>query len=328
MMLLIQVLLCTVPLIVGSLLDRLLGDPLWLPHPVVGFGRWIAFWEKRLNRGRLRMMKGAVLTLTSIVLVFLSGCFICELPFRLGLSPLWSNTVYIIICSVLVFYSLAFRTLCKEVKAVFVASERGVGAARTQVSRIVGRDTSQLSVQECRTAALETLAENLSDGVIAPMFWYVLLGVPGMLAYKMINTLDSMIGYLTPRYREFGCWAARVDDIANFVPARITAFLLIAVCSNRHKMRLIRFVFKYAGCHLSPNSGWPEAALAGIANCQFGGTHTYFGEEVYKPFIGENHRQLSSGDVVSCISVCTRAVVAALAFAFVLRVTLLYCVFR
>lgn len=313
---------CTVPLAVGALLDVLFGDPLWLPHPVVGFGRWISFWERRLNKGKLRMMKGAVFAIISIMLVFLSSCIVCVVPFRIGLDLSWAYVAYIVISSVLVFYCLAYRTLCKEVRAVFTASERGVEDARKQLSRIVGRDTSTLSVQECRTAALETLAENLSDGVIAPMFWYVVAGVPGMLAYKMVNTLDSMIGYRTPRYKSFGCWAARIDDIANLIPARITAFVLIAVCSDKHKQRLFRFLFKYAGFHLSPNSGWPEAAMAGIADCRFGGTHTYFGETVYKPFIGDNPRQLSSGDVASCIAVCTRAVVVSLALSFVLRMVL------
>lgn len=327
MALLADALVCVLPLAVGALLDALLGDPLWLPHPVVGFGKWISFWERRLNRGKHRMAKGAVLALASVALVFLSACIVCVLPFRLGLDRLWSDFVYIAVCSVLVFYCLAFRTLCREVRTVFTASERGVGEARRQLSRIVGRDTSELSVQECRTAALETLAENLSDGVIAPLFWYVVAGAPGMLAYKMVNTLDSMIGYRTPRYRSFGCWAARIDDIANFIPARITALILVLVCSDRHKVRLLRFVLRYAGCHLSPNSGWPEAAMAGIADCRFGGTHTYFGEAVYKPFIGENPRQLSSGDVVPCMAVCTRAVAVSLAVSLVLHMALVYAIF-
>ena len=130
------------------------------------------------------------------------------------------------------------------------------------MARIVGRDTSQLSAQEIRKAALETLAENLSDGVVAPLFWFILLGVPGMMTYKMINTLDSMIAYRTERYREFGTVAARIDDVANYLPARLTAFLMVMVAGRPH---LLRFVSKYGNHHASPNSGYPESALAWLA---------------------------------------------------------------
>ena len=169
-----------------------------------------------------------------------------------------------------------------------------------QVARIVGRDTSALSAQEVRTAALETLAENLSDGVVAPLFWYLLLGVPGMLAYKMVNTLDSMVGYKNERYRRFGCFAARLDDVANYIPARLTAFLMVLVSG---RLSLFAFVGRYGSQHASPNSGYPEAALAGILNCRFGGPHDYFGETVYKPFIGDNPRPLDSRDMRVAIRV-------------------------
>jgi adenosylcobinamide-phosphate synthase len=168
------------------------------------------------------------------------------------------------------------------------------------VARIVGRDTSELSAQEVRTAALETLAENLSDGVIAPLFWLALLGVPGMVAYKMVNTLDSMIGYRTERYREFGCWAAHIDDIANYIPARLTALLMIIVAG---RPCLAGFVWRNGCRHASPNSGYPEAALAGILNCRFGGPHYYFGELFDKPFIGENDRALTTEDMKKAIRV-------------------------
>ena len=145
---------------------------------------------------------------------------------------------------------------------VFEAVDRSLEEGRKQVARIVGRDTSELSAQEVRTAALETLAENLSDGVIAPLFWYILLGVPGMLAYKMVNTLDSMIGYRNERYRDFGCFAARLDDVANYIPARLTAFLMILAFPRGGFWNLLKFVGMYGNQHASPNSGYPEAALA------------------------------------------------------------------
>ena len=214
-------------LLIGWMLDLLFGDPQWLPHPVVGFGKMIAFGEHRLNRGQHRMAKGALLSIFLILMVFALTWFLLHLisllpsPFGEGMG------VRLLIDAIIVFYCLAGTTLIREVREVFLALDRSLEEGRRQVSRIVGRDTSELSAQEVRTAALETLAENLSDGVIAPLFWFAILGTPGMLTYKMINTLDSMIGYRTERYRDFGCWAAHIDDIANYIPARLTALLMI-----------------------------------------------------------------------------------------------------
>ena len=204
----------------------------------------------------------------------------------------------------LIFYCLAGTTLIREVRAVFRAVDRSLEEGRVQVARIVGRDTSELSAQEVRTAALETLAENLSDGVIAPLFWLAILGVPGMMAYKMVNTLDSMIGYRTERYKDFGCWAARIDDIANYIPARLTALLMVlphAMVSGQWSM--VTFVRHYGRHHASPNSGYPEAALAGILDCRFGGPHYYFGELFDKPYIGANNRELTTDDMKKAVRV-------------------------
>ena len=223
---------------------------------------------------------------------------------------------------VLVFFCLAGRTLRREVKMVFKALDQSLDDGRRQVGRIVGRDTSELSEQEVRTASLETLAENLSDGVVAPIFWYCLLGVPGMLAYKMVNTLDSMIGYQDERYKDFGCWAAHIDDIFNYLPARITSFLITIVgwfyqilrsslFVNCHSLwQHAKFVCHYGPKHASPNSGWPEAALASSLDCRFGGTHNYFGKEFYKPYIGDNPRLLDNNDlqVSLLISVSTEVI--------------------
>lgn len=292
-------------IIIAWLLDLLLGDPAWLPHPIVGFGKWIAWGERHLNRGRHRMLKGALFALTSITLVFLLVYALLELfstiNCQLSIINCQLSTLNFI-SVVLIFFCLAGHTLRKEVRDVFKAVDRSIEAGRAQVSRIVGRDTSQLTAQEIRTAALETLAENLSDGVVAPLFWLVLLGVPGMMTYKMINTLDSMIGYKTSRYREFGCWAAHIDDIANYIPARITALLM--VMASHLRLEKAAFVLKYGPQHASPNSGWPEAALASILDCQFGGPHNYFGEQVYKPFIGTNPRALTTDDMRRSIRIC------------------------
>lgn len=194
------------------LLDRLLGDPVSLPHPVIWFGKMIAFWEKKLNKGQHRIVKGGLMSVLLILLVYSVTWGIESL---LSYSGSFIVVAFDIIC---IFFCLAGTTLFKEVKMVFEAVDRSLDEGRIQVARIVGRDTSELSAQEVRTAALETLAENLSDGVIAPLFWYLWLGVPGMMAYKMVNTLDSMIGYHNERYLLFGRIAARIDDVANYIP--------------------------------------------------------------------------------------------------------------
>lgn len=290
-------------LLIGWMLDLLVGDPQWLPHPVVGFGKMIAFGEHRLNKGQHRMAKGALLSIFLILMVFALTWFLLHLisllpsPFGEGMG------VRLLIDAIIVFYCLAGTTLIREVREVFLALDRSLEEGRRQVSRIVGRDTSELSAQEVRTAALETLAENLSDGVIAPLFWFAILGTPGMLTYKMINTLDSMIGYRTERYRDFGCWAAHIDDIANYIPARLTALLMILPRMVNGQWSIVNFVRRYGRHHASPNSGYPEAALAGILNCRFGGPHYYFGQLFDKPFIGENDRPLTTDDMKKAVLV-------------------------
>lgn len=281
-----------ITLTAGWMLDRILGDPLWIPHPVVGFGKSIAFFEKRYNTGNQRRIKGA---LTAVFLICCTYVLSAALMYLL-LPFTW---VYLSVSMLFVFLCLAGKTLEKEVSDTFKACNRSLEAGRSQVARIVGRDTSDLSDHEIKAAALETLSENLSDGVIAPLFWYAILGVPGMLTYKMINTLDSMIGYRNERYGQFGMVAAKIDDCANYIPARITAFLMLLV---NVKLNLLPFVSKYGKCHLSPNSGYPEAALAGILNCRFGGPHYYFGKYVYKPYIGNNERDFTENDVIKAIS--------------------------
>ncbi len=286
--------LAILPLLIGWLLDLLIGDPQWLPHPVVWFGKAIAACEHKLNRGHHRIAKGAVVAILLIALVFALTWLV-----RYWLLSL-SSYLLLLFDAVIIFYCLAGTTLIREVREVFYALDRSLEEGRQQVARIVGRDTSELSAQEVRTAALETLAENLSDGVIAPLFWFSLLGTPGMLAYKMVNTLDSMIGYKTERYKDFGCWAAHIDDVANYIPARLTALLMILASG---KLNLLAFVWKNGPRHASPNSGYPEAALAGILNCRFGGPHYYFGQLFDKPYIGENERPLTTADMKKAVRV-------------------------
>lgn len=277
-----------VPLIAGYILDEFLGDPRKIPHPVVFFGNTIAWAEKRLNRGKGRREKGCMLALGLVFSTISVFAAIAVGAQKIG------TLFYCIFATVFVFYGLANRSLIGEGREVIDALEtKGLEAGRRRLSWIVGRDTSRLTPKQIYTAVLETMAENLSDGVVAPLFYYALGGFPAMMAYKMANTLDSMIGYRDDRYREFGCCAARLDDVLNFIPARLTAFLMVLVGYRRG---LFRFVLRYRHAHASPNAGYPEAAMAGILNCRFGGPHVYHGMLVKKPYIGENNRNLNRRD--------------------------------
>ena len=299
-------------LVFGWLFDRLLGDPERLPHPVVLFGKMIANGERLLNRGTCRVFKGALLAISLISVVVLATWALVIVADTINIY------IGMAVRAILVFYCLAGTTLIREVRQVFYAIDRSLDEGRRQVSRIVGRDTSELTDEEVRKAALETLAENLSDGVIAPLFWFAIGGVPAMMGYKMVNTLDSMIAYHSPRYLKFGKVAARIDDIANYIPARLTALLML-ISANRPS--LIKFVMKYGPCHASPNSGWPEAALAGILGCRFGGPHKYFGETFDKPYIGDKNKSLTKEDMEKAVRI--NRIAEAIAIALVILIGLL-----
>lgn len=272
------------PLVFGYLLDLFLGDPHSWPHPVKFFGSMISGSDKLLNEGRYRFLKGMVI---SVVLCVLSFLF-----FYLLMKALldFDSVAYIAIGSIFVFFGLANKSLITEGEKVFdVLNTNGLEAGRKRLSWIVGRDTSGLTVQQIRIAVFETMSENLSDGVIAPLFYYMVGGIPGLMTYKMINTLDSMIGYRNNQYEQFGKFAARLDDVANFIPARLTALLMVIACRSGRGMK---FILKYGEKHKSPNSGYPEAALAGIIDARFGGPNVYHGILVQKPFIGDNSRNI------------------------------------
>lgn len=307
--------LLILPLLLGYLLDLLIGDPERLPHPVRFFGTLIYKGEKSLNRGSGRFWKGALLTILLCVSTYLFFHF--STVALLSFHPF----AYLFFSTVFVFYGLANRGLIDEGKKVFaVLQEEGLEAGRRQLSRIVGRDTSALTPQQIRIAVLETMSENLSDGVIAPLFYYAVAGIPGMMTYKMINTLDSMIGYRNERYELFGKFTARLDDVANFLPARLTALLMVLTSWS---WRGLQFIVRYGHQHKSPNAGFPEAALAGILDTRFGGPNVYHGKLVDKPFIGNNRREIDHSEIkkVSTINgvTCFFAVVL-ICFFLLLRV--------
>ena len=236
----------------GFVLDAIFGDPAWLPHPVVLMGKAITALEKRLRaqfpqtpQGEL--CGGAVLAAILPVGTFLITALVCRLA--AALHPLAGLAVQMFWCG----QALAAKGLVQESTNVYAQLiKNDLPAARKAVSRIVGRDTEALTAEGVTKAAVETVAENASDGVIAPMFWFALLGLPGMMAYKMVNTLDSMIGYKNERYLEFGRIAAQIDDIANYIPARLTAYLMLLVSNNWGKRDFVR---RFGPEHASPNSG-------------------------------------------------------------------------
>lgn len=295
----------SLPVALAIGLDRWLGDPNRY-HPIIFFGNLIAWGEKLLNKGKYKVIKGFIYNALLIALAFMVGKLIDHIFYRT-----WTH---IVISTIVIFYMISGTTLIREVKMVFEAVDESLDKGRAQVARIVGRDTAELSAHEVRTAALETLSENLSDGVVAPLFWYAILGLPGILMYKMINTQDSMIGYKNERYKDYGYFSAKIDDLANLIPARLTAILMLLVCN---KLNLLSFVYRNGDKHASPNSGYPEVALAGILNCRFGGPHNYFGVEVYKPYIGENERELNTQDMHYACSINRRVELMMLAVVIV-----------
>ena len=278
----------TVPLIIGYLLDLIFGDPRKLPHPIVAFGNIIGWCERHFNKGGHKKRNGCLIA----IILPLSTLF-------LGGLLAWGSWIlhpfaYYGIASVFVFYGLANHSLIQEGGEVIrTLEEQGLDAGRKRLSWIVGRDTSQLSPKKIYTAVLETMAENLSDGVVAPLFFYALGGFPAMMAYKMVNTLDSMIGYKDARYKDFGCCSAHLDDVLNYIPARLTAFL---IALSGYRKGIFSFIRKYARQHASPNSGYPESAMAGILDCRFGVPNIYHGMLVEKPYIGTHNRELSIND--------------------------------
>lgn len=289
-------------LLLGLLLDARFGDPpaLWtrLPHPVVLLGRAIARLEERLWREGDARLRGFLLVL---LLLLPTGLF--ALLLDPGLRRLPGGWVLL---GLLFFPWFAWRGLHDHVRAVADALPRGTAAARAAVRHLVGRDPERLDRPAIARAAVESLAENFADGVVAPWFWTLLLGLPGLVLYKAVNTLDSMIGYRNARYRSFGTVAARLDDLANWIPARIAAGLL-ALAAGRAAVAAFRCMRRDARRHRSPNAGWPEAAVAGALGFRLSGPRAYGGEPVAEPWIGDGEADLGPAAIEAALALARRA---------------------
>ncbi|MCR9135403.1 MAG: adenosylcobinamide-phosphate synthase CbiB [Alphaproteobacteria bacterium] len=288
-------------LITALVLDRIIGDPehVWrhLPHPVVLFGRAIGFFDRTINQDgdfpATSRRKGILVLLFLLILSILIGLLLSFLFDRLG----WVGFIAEII---IVAVFLAQRSLSEHVSAVASGlMSGGVDGGRLAVARIVGRDPESLDEEGVSRAAIESLAENFADGVVAPAFWFVVLGLPGLLAYKMLNTADSMIGHKSDRHLDFGWAAARLDDVANWPAARLSAMFIVIGAffeiGTAAAKRGLQAALRDAGLHRSPNAGWPECAMAGALRLSVAGERNYAGVVVREPRLNAAGRHAATG---------------------------------
>ncbi|MFO7920511.1 MAG: adenosylcobinamide-phosphate synthase CbiB [Nioella sp.] len=291
-------------------LDALFGEPRWLwsrvPHPAVLVGRVIGWCDARFNTGP-RLVNGVLVVMGLVAASAVLGLIIEALP----LGWLWSMLGAAVL--------LAQKSLVQHVQAVADALRYGPGEGRRVVAMIVGRDTREMGEADVARAAIESAAENFSDGVIAPAFWYLVGGLPGILIYKVINTADSMIGYRTEQHEAFGWAAARLDDVLNVVPARITAGLIALASWSARAVEVVR---ADARLHRSPNAGWPEAAMAGALDVALSGPRSYHGAVRDFPWVnGTGQRAIGVAEIEAAIAVLWRG------WAVVLGGTLLLALF-
>lgn len=270
-------------------------------HPVTWLGRLIAALEKRLNHTSNRRLKGICAALAVIGAASgLSAVLAAILP---------DGYVGVVIMAVLAWPLIAVRSMHEHVKAVSTPlKEADIPASRHALSMIVGRDPSQLDEAGIARAGMESLAENTSDGIVAPIFWGVVFGLPGIAAYKAINTLDSMIGHRNERYEAFGWASAKIDDVVNFVPARLTGILYALV--SGHPARALRVMINNAHQHRSPNAGWPEAALAGALDVRLSGPRVYDGELSQEPWVNGAGRDADAEQLVLGLGLYVRLILA------------------
>lgn len=293
-------------MMVAMAVDALLGWPSWLfariGHPVTWLGRLIATIDNAWNRASdppaLRRAAGVAGALLVIALSVAVGAVVQSL-----LPWGW---IQIVLAGILAWPLVALRSLHDHVAAVAKPLSAGdVAAAREAVSRIVGRDPAALNEAGIARAAIESLAENASDGIVAPVFWGALFGLPGIFGYKAINTLDSMIGHRNERHEAFGWAAARIDDVANFIPARLTGFLFVLLAPRRSEA--LACMTRDARRHRSPNAGWPEAAMAGALGVRLSGPRIYHGSVTNEPWLNEGGRDPLAADIDEGLAVYRRA---------------------
>lgn len=291
----------------GLLADRAFGDPQWLPHPVAGIGRIIGWLDRLLNRASLaavvRRVLGVLTVVVTVGFVYGAAWYVLDLAAR---AALW---MYPVASVGMIWTTLAWRGLDEAARDVHRAlAETGLEEARRRVGRYVGRDTTWLSEAEVVRATVETVAENTVDALVSPLLYACVGGAPLALAYRAVNTLDSMVGYRNERYRDFGWAAARLDDVANFIPARLAAVLLLAAIrlAGLDAARAWRVMWRDARRHPSPNAGIPESLMAGALGVQLGGVNVYGGRAQERARMGLALRPLATGDIIRCLGVLER----------------------
>ena len=281
-------------MLVGFVLDLIIGDPEGWTHPVIWVGKWISFMEKWLRKrgGKLRR-SALVLTASTVMIAMLCTAAV------LGLLALIHKAALFAGMCVISWWCLSAKCLAVEARGVQRALYVSVEKGRSQVARIVGRDTTELSEEEIICATIETVAENTTDGVISPMLYLALGGPVLAMGFKAASTLDSMVGYMNEKYRDIGWSSAKFDDVLNYIPARICGGLMCisALITEMDGKNAFRVMKRDHGNHLSPNCAWSEAAAAGAMHIQLGGTHTYFGKVVEKPTIGDDDRPVEKNDI-------------------------------
>ncbi len=294
-----------ISIILAVVIDFILGDPYNFPHPVKLMGRIISF-EDKLARKLTKSSKGLKLAGLLIVIVNISlGFFIPYIILRF-IKPY--KIPYTIVNTYLIYTCIAARCLHYEAVKVSQAMDIGIDEARTRLSYIVGRETKNLSEEEITRATVETVAENTSDGVIGPLLYIMLLGAPGGLAYKFVNTMDSMLGYMNEKYIDIGCFPAKIDDFFNYIPARLTGILMSIGSIGRFNFKNgFKIMIRDRKNHKSPNCAYPEGAVAGLLGIQLGGNNYYHGVLVEKPTIGDKAKALEKKDIKSTIEIMYRS---------------------
>lgn len=288
-------------IVAGFILDLIFGDPHWLPHPICLIGNLIGFLEKNLRRllapGKTALLLGGAL----MVVIVLSLSYV--VPYAVLMLAEQASPWLRFALETIMFYQI-FATKClrdESMKVYTALHNNDLEDARVKLSWIVGRDTKELTAEEVTKGAVETVAENTADGIIAPMFYMFIGGAPLAFLYKGINTMDSMVGYKNDKFLYFGRCAAKLDDVANFIPARITGILMILASYflNMNAAGAWKIFWRDRYNHLSPNSAMTESVTAGALNIQLGGDHYYFGKLVHKDTIGDNIRPVVAEDIVA-----------------------------
>lgn len=300
-------------------IDILIGDPYWFPHPVRIMGLYINIFEKYSRKlcktaSSLKLF-GVLLTLTTVLFSYIAAWLALKLSIYIGAGFYYSINIFIL------YTNLAGRCLHKEAYKIMGSLYRGdMEKSKKQLSYIVGRDVDKMEEKDIVRAVIETVSENAGDGIIAPLFYMFIGGAPLALTYKAINTLDSMVGYKNDKYIDFGWASACLDDIANYLPSRFTALFMImaAFFLKMNYKNAYKMVKRDGRKHLSPNSGYPEAAAAGALGVSLGGVNYYFGKKVVKPEIGEALKELNKEDIKKVVALMYGAwAIALIAFSIV-----------